>query len=147
MEYVIVQPNKYNNPYINDVSYPKATSEAMKMVQLNHAYQSLMTIGLTKFMDPGDQIYVKTMKYLDDHQYEYNITVNELNKKMKKILLAIGKAMDDNNHLGSVDERILKRGFCELSDKFFEDVCSLKFSVSMYIGAINQIAEHLEWLA
>ncbi len=145
-QYVIVKPNKYNNPYVNDVTYPEATSEAMKYVQLNHAYQEVLTIGMTKFLDPEDQIYVKTMEYLEDHQDEYNITVNDLHKKMKKIFQFVGKCLEQTNKGDTIDERILTRGFCTLSDKFFEDVCSLKFSAGKYIGAINQIAEVFQWL-
>ncbi len=144
--YVKVEPHSYNI-YLNKVRFPKVTSQVFRNMQLNYVFQSVLRFNTSKFTDPGYQVYQKAMKYIESHQDEYSITVEDLHKKMCEILRAMSKIIENYCDNQDLDYRILDRGYSEFNQKFFEDMCSLQFNVVKYIGALNIIAEDWYWLA
>ncbi len=144
-KFVTVQPNRYNL-YLEDVTFPQATSEGMRRVQLAYAHEMVETFACVEATDPSKQIYLKALKYMEEHQDEYSITPRDLNKKMITIMKAFSKLIKGMAS-GDYFDGILKRGYSQFNNKFFEDVANLKINVVKYIGGIIQIAESLERIA
>ncbi len=142
-EFVNVKLNEFNM-YINNITYPPAKTETMLYVQKQRANNHFVELFRCEYIKVNNSIFQKVYKYLQSNEHKYNITAREFYQKTAWLNNAVSKVIDDvYDGVCYLPDKIIQRGYAMLNEKFYEDICSLNFNVTKYIGAINLLERYL----
>ncbi len=134
------------NPYLYEVKFADAKNQTTKSVQKQKALNHFVELSVCEFLKSDKQAFNLVLNYLKQNQDGYNFTVEEFWTKYGYLCRGLEKLVSDLtlDNYSLIPDRVLTFGYAIPNEKFYEDMCSLKFSASKYIGMISILSEKFQ---
>ncbi len=144
-KYINREPCPYNI-YLDEISFPAAKNTTTKLVQKQKALNHFVELSVCEYFKSDKQLFKLTLNYLRQNQDGYNFTEEEFWRKYGFICDGLANLVTDNtlDDASLIPDHVLTFGYAMPNDRFYEDVCNLKFSASKYIGMISVLSEKFQ---
>lgn len=140
--FININQNK-TNPYISDVTFPKAENEVTLMVQQQKFQEFLISLIKNPYIQSDSKAVATVNEDMLNNPQSYPISrtifVNSLislNKAIPTIYSKISKGIYNSN--------IFEYGYCFINDNFYDDIVEKRINRIYFVNMIYQISNSLQ---
>ena len=131
------------NPYLSDVSFPRAINTLTRQIQEQKFLEFILGLLKNPYIEEKGNIASRIREDINNNPQSYPISLESFNSSIKalnkSILLIYSKASK-----GIYNSNIFKYGYHIINDNFYDDIVEKRINRVHYVNMIYQISNSIQ---